>query len=105
MCSLRLQQTGSGECLDPKSNISGFLSKLRAIRDNRQYNVPTFSYKQHKYWRCDGEQVNANQSNEQGFVAKSIEEVDEPGFFSAFLYYEPNQFEIGDFLTIENVRD
>ena len=37
-------------------------------------------------------------------IAKSIEEVDEPGFFSAFLYYEPNQFEIGDFLNIEKAE-
>jgi len=37
-------------------------------------------------------------------LAKSNDFVDEPAFFSAFLYYEPDTFEVGDFLTIEKAK-
>ena len=31
-------------------------------------------------------------------IAKSIDSIDEPAFFSAFLYYEPDTFNMGDFI-------
>ena len=38
-------------------------------------------------------------------IAKSIEAIEEPGFFSAFLYYEPDGFDLGDFVNIEKAEN
>jgi hypothetical protein len=37
-------------------------------------------------------------------LAKSIDAIDEPAFFSAFLYYEPDTFDITDFVEIEKAE-
>jgi len=37
-------------------------------------------------------------------IAKSIDSIDEPAFFSAFLYYEPDTFNMGDFIDIEKAE-
>tara|TARA_R110002020_G_scaffold317447_10_gene533080 strand:+ start:179 stop:1288 length:1110 start_codon:yes stop_codon:yes gene_type:complete len=37
-------------------------------------------------------------------LAKSNNSIDEPAFFSAFLYYEPDNFDVDDFLTIEKAE-
>ena len=37
-------------------------------------------------------------------IAKSIDSIDEPAFFSAFLYYEPDTFHMGDFIDIEKAE-
>ena len=38
-------------------------------------------------------------------IAKSIDAIDEPAFFSAFLYYEPDTFDVSDFINIEKAGD
>ena len=38
-------------------------------------------------------------------IAKSIDSIDEPAFFSAFLYYEPDTFNMGDFIDIEKAGE
>jgi len=37
-------------------------------------------------------------------IAKSIDSIDEPAFFSAFLYYEPDTFKVSDFIDIEKAE-
>ena len=37
-------------------------------------------------------------------IAKSIDVVDEPAFFSAFLYYEPDTFDITDFIELNKAE-
>jgi len=37
-------------------------------------------------------------------IAKSIDTVNEPAFLSAFLYYEPDVFELSDFLSVEKAN-
>jgi len=37
-------------------------------------------------------------------IAKGIALIDEPAFFSAFLYYEPDTFNMGDFIDIEKAE-
>jgi hypothetical protein len=37
-------------------------------------------------------------------IAKSINLIDEPAFFSAFLYYEPDTFKVSDFIDIEKAE-
>ena len=38
-------------------------------------------------------------------IAKSIDAVEEPAFLSAFLYYEPDTFELSDFLSVEKAEN
>lgn len=38
-------------------------------------------------------------------IAKSIDSVEEPAFLSAFLYYEPDTFELSDFLSVEKAEN
>jgi hypothetical protein len=37
-------------------------------------------------------------------IAKSIDAIDEPAFFSAFLYYESDTFKVSDFIDIEKAE-
>ena len=37
-------------------------------------------------------------------IAKSIDNIDEPAFFSAYLYYDPDTFELGDFIDLEKAE-
>jgi len=38
------------------------------------------------------------------FIAKSIDNVDEPAFLSAYLYYDPDTFELRDFIDLEKAE-
>jgi len=37
-------------------------------------------------------------------IAKTIDNVDEPAFLSAYLYYDPDTFELGDFINLEKAE-
>jgi hypothetical protein len=37
-------------------------------------------------------------------IAKSIDIIDEPAFFSAFLYYEPDTFDVADFIELKKAE-
>ena len=37
-------------------------------------------------------------------IAKSIDNIDEPAFFSAYLYYDPDTFALEDFIDLEKAE-